>query len=387
MYIERRMDGKFNKLKQVYNIIAIVGARQAGKTTFLKEHGKGYNSSYVLFDDPDARALFEEDIKKFEIQYIEGFDYCILDEVQYCNDSGRNLKYLADKDSKMWISASSEIILSKNILSYLVCRFSVMKLYPFSLQELLVLKKQRVYSESIISRIIWEHMIYGGYPKVVLTEDKELKNTILKDLYQTMVLKDIAQTFSIEDIKSLELFIKYLVFNIGSILSYDSVSKDLSISFQTVKKYLSAMEKSYLIKMVSPFYKNKTKEITKQPKTYFIDTGLRNVIAGKLDIDGKLFENYVLSELIKLGLEVKYWRTKAKAEVDFVIEKGDSIIPIEVKINSLKKTERSLRSFIETYNPKKAIVVCYKGETGKMKLGDCNILFTDVFGMIKELEK
>lgn len=385
MYVEREIKEIFKKVVGVYNVVAIVGARQAGKTTFLKESVKPVHSSYVFFDDPDARMLFEEDIKKFERQYIEGYEVTVLDEVQYCREAGIKLKYLADTGKKIWITASSEIILGMEILSYLVGRVSIIKLYPFSLKEFLNSKGQKEVTPSILERNIWEHIIYGGYPKVVMTEDPEIKKIILKDLYDTIILKDVAMTFSIEDIRTLEVFAKYLSLNIGGLISYENVSRDVKLSFQTLKKYLDAMEKSYVIIRVPPFYTNKNKEITKQPKIYFVDTGLRNAVARTFsaEINGNLFENYILLELIKMGFAPKYWRTKSKAEVDFVVEKENMIIiPIEVKVNAEPgRIERSLRSFIDTYKPKTALVVAYKGEKGEMKVNGCNVIFTDALNM------
>lgn len=383
MYIERAIRETFERLITSYSVIALVGARQSGKTTFLKEYSKSVSSSYLLFDDPDIRNLFEEDIKKFEKQYLEGSEIYILDEVQYCKDAGRNLKYLVDSGKKMWITSSSELILSKEVLSYLVGRVSIIKLYPLSISEFLDAKGQTEFTKQMLERTVWEHMMYGGYPKVVMSEDSELKKTILLDLYQTMILKDIANTFSIEDITSLENFTKYVSTAIGNLVSYEKISNDLNLSFQTVKKYLDAMEKSYLLVRVPPFFKNKTKEITKQPKIYFIDTGLRNLIAKALDNepDGKLFENYVASELIKSGFLLKYWRTKSKTEVDFIIEHKGEIIPVEVKLTSSNTLERSLRSFIEAYKPRRAFVVCYRGDTKEIRLGTCTVFFTDVINL------
>lgn len=384
MYIEREIKQKFEKIAKAYPVVALVGARQSGKTTFLKEHSKKTNSAYLMFDDPDMRGLFEEDIKKFEIQNIEGREISVLDEVQYCKDAGRNLKYLADKGRKLWLTSSSEILLSREVLSYLVGRVSVIKLYPFSITEFLKLKNQKEFSQKIFERLVWEHLTFGGYPKAALTEDIELKKIILNDLHETMILKDIARTFSIENLSSLDAFSRYLAFNIGNLVSYENVSRDLKLSFQTIKKYLDAMEKSYLIIKILPFYRNKLKEITKQPKIYFLDTGLRNAIVKKFDSepDGKLFENYVLSELIKLNLNIKHWRTKTGSEVDFIIENGSEIIPIEVKLSS-DEAEKSMISFIENYKPKKALVVCYKGEKKKQKVGNCEVVFTDVLEMRK----
>jgi len=389
-YTERKIKKQFDKLIKVYPVIAIVGARQAGKTTFLKEQAKKFKSNYLLFDDPDIRELFDEDIKKFEAQNIEGNELSVLDEVQYCKEAGRKLKYLADTNRKLWITSSSEILLSKEVLSYLVGRVSIIKLYPFSIEEFLDLKKLKEFSKNTLKRALWEHITFGGYPKVTLIEDIDLKKTILKDLYDTMILKDVARTFSIDDLSSLEKCLRYLAINTGNLISYDSLSKDVNISFQTLKKYLGAMEKSYLLYQVQPFFKNKLKEIIKQPKIYFIDTGLRNFIAKSFnqEPEGNLFENYIFTEILKMGFSPKYWRTKTKMEVDFVIEKESVIIPIEVKINAkTDKVERNIRTFIEEYKPKTAIIVSYEGEKSEIDIDGCKVIFTDLIGMKEILSK
>lgn len=303
--------------------------------------------------------------------------------MQYCKNAGRNLKYLAEKGRKIWITSSSEVILSKEVLSYLVGRVSILRLYPFSIKEFLRAKGQKEFTPKILERNVWEHLTFGGYPKVLLTDDIEMKKTILRDLYETMILKDIARTFSIEDITSLEEFVKYLAINTGGIVSYEKLSKTIKLSFQTVKKYLSAMEKSYLVIRVLPFCKNKSKEIAKQPKVYFIDSGLRNAITRSFEaaIGGNLFENYVLSELIKLGVFPKYWHTKTGAEVDFIIEKENGVFPVEVKLDSDEGMGKGLRSFIETYKPKKAFIIFYKGEEKEMAINGCKVMFRNVVGI------
>ncbi|MDD5133576.1 MAG: ATP-binding protein [Candidatus Nanoarchaeia archaeon] len=388
-YIEREIKEDFDKIKNHYPIIALVGPRQAGKTTFLKEQVKNLKTKYILFDDPDARNLFEEDIKKFEKQYVEGNEITILDEVHYCKEAGKNLKYLADKGHKLWITSSSELILKKEVLSFLVGRVSILKLFPFSLKEFLIAKKQKEFNEKIIERLIWEHSTYGGYPKAVLTEEIEIKKIILKDLYETMLLKDIAQNFSIENIKSLEEFTKYISISVGGLISYESIAKNINLSFQTIKKYLDAMEKSNLVFIVSPFFKNKLKEIVKQPKIYFIDCGLKNYICRefKNEINGGLFENYVLSELIKMNFIPKYWRSKSNAEVDFVLEHNNNIIPLEIKISNPEKIEKSLISFIKEYKPKKALIIFYKGKEKTIKKENCEIEFINILNLKKYLKE
>ena len=147
------------------------------------------------------------------------------------------------------------------------------------------------------------------------------------------------------------------------------------------------MEKSYLIAQITPFSTNKTKEIIKQPKIYFIDSGLRNIISKEFnpEFKGMAFENYVLSELIKKGFSPKYWRTKSNEEIDFVIERNSEIIPIEVKITSTDKIEKNIISFIEKYNPKKAFVVFYKGKEKEIDFRGCKVLFVNILSLLKNI--
>lgn len=403
VYVERDAAEWFVKLAAASKAVAVVGPRQAGKTTFLEERVKGLNASFVSFNDPDARGLFEDDVKKFEKQFLEGKDVSVLDEVHYCKDAGLNLKYLVDAGRRLWITSSTEMLLSKRVLSHLVGRVSVLKLYPFSLPEFLRAKGLKEFTAGVLERSVWEHAVYGGYPKIVLSSDVEVKKSLLQDLYSTLLLKDVANTFSIDDLRSLEQLAKWLAVNAGGVLSYDSAARGVGISFQTLKKYLDAMEKSYLVARVPPFYSNKLKEVSKQPKVFFFDCGLRNAIAKTFpnELDGASFENYVFTELVKASFEPKYWRTKTGLEVDFVVEKNGAVIPIEVKLAADEnRVERSLRSFIEAHEPSKAFVVSLKEtrkrkknegkkgavKSGAVKVGGCRVVFTNVFELLSELK-
>jgi len=382
------LSDEFNKTDKAFKAVAMVGARQAGKTTFLRHQMEGRNGAYVLFDDPDARGLFEEDVKKFEKRFVDGFDLSVLDEVQYCDDAGRKLKYLVDSGRRLWVTASSEMLLSKEILSRLVGRVAILRLYPFSLPEFLEAKGVKVSARKEAARLLWEHVVYGGYPSVVLADDLETKVTILRNLFETMILKDVAKTFSISDLPSLEVLCKFLALDAARQFSYESASEVSGLTFPTLQKYMDALEKSYLIKRVPPFFTNKKKEIVRQPKVFFIDNGVRNLLANDFadEPDGHVFENYVYTELIKIGHKPKYWHTKMGAEVDFVLEIGKEVVPVEAKLTAKPgKIERSLRAFINYYEPKRAYVVSYSGAKGKMEVNGCKIKFVDVLGLRKAL--
>ncbi len=391
MYIERAELEHFEIAANNYKLVAVVGPRQAGKTTFLKEQVRKANGKFVKLDDPEAKALFDEDIKKFETQYIEGNTITGIDEVQYGKDAGPKLKYLADSDRRAWVSSSSQIILGKEVLSWLVGRVSIVKLFPFSFAELLVAHGQKETTTKIVERLEWEHCVYGGYPAVVLATGVDVKIMLLSNLRETMLLKDVARTFSIKDVVSLEAFSRYLAHSVGNALAYQVIGSELNLSFETVKKYLDAMEKSYLVARVEPFYSNKLKELVKQPKVYFLDTGLRNSVVNdfptSLETRGKLFENYVFTELLKAGFQPKYWRSKTGAEVDFIIEKNNEVIPIEVKVTAPGKTiEKSMRTFIENYKPKKAFIVYHKGTPGTLKANNCKVTITNTQNLIEALK-
>jgi len=388
VYVKRDIGQYFDKIKGLYNTIAVVGPRQSGKTTFLKNRIEN-RISYLLMDDMDFRSKFENDVKGFEERYLSGNDITILDEIQTCKNAGINLKYLNDTGNRMWITSSSEVLLGKEVLSFLVGRVSIVKLYPFSLSEVIRAKKRVKKERTQVLRSIRELISYGGYPRVVLEKDPELKKVLLRDLFETMVLRDISNVFNINDIRALERSVQYLANMHTGQLSLENMSKDIAISFKTLKSYISSMEKSYLIKLVQPYFTNPNKELIKQPKIYFIDNGMRNAISGNIgmEIDGPSFENLVFTELIKMGFEPKYWRKKTGVEVDFVIKVGNEIIPIEVKLKDQEmKVGSGLRSFIDQYSPKRAFVVTPDGEEGDIKVNGTMIRFIDLVNMKNTLE-
>ncbi len=384
MYIERNFSDYFDLIKNSFDIVAIVGAKDTGKTTFLKNR-PDKNIEYLLFDDIEIRGLFNQNIKKFETQYLSRDKTYIFDEVHSAEDCGRKLKYLVDTGYKIWITSSSELILRKEILSFLVGRISILRLFPFDVFEFLIAKGLKVEEQSIANRLIDEHIRFGGYPKVVLSENQEVKKNILQNIRETILIKDIAYNFNIDDIKNLEILVEYLALNVSTILNFDSVSKVLRISFPTLKKYIDALERSYIISLIRPFFRNQNKELTKQPKVFFIDNGILNQTIRNFSVTGSVFENYVFTELLKSDFTPKFWRNKQKNEVDFIIEMNQLLIPIEVKLN-FHKIESGLKSFIREYKSSLAYICIYEGEEKDLILNGCQIKIRFINNMIKELK-
>ena len=159
-----------------------------------------------------------------------------------------------------------------------------------------------------------------------------------------------------------------------------------------LKKYIWYLEKTFILKRVSPFYKNIRKEITKSPTIYFYDLGMRNFILnvfGKSDsiVDkGFLFQNFIfniLSERLKeTSTTINFWRTQDKAEVDFVLNFGNIYIPVEVKYSLIKKpaVSRALLSFIKKYKPPWTFVVNL-GSDDILKIGNTEVVFMPFYSL------
>jgi len=371
-------------LEELYGLIALAGPRQVGKTTFLQHEMQDREHSYVLLDDPLARNIFEKDPKGFERQFIEGHDLTVLDEVQYSMETGQFLKYLVDTGNRLWVTSSSAILLRADVLSFLVGRVGLVRLLPFNIEEFLLAKGHKTRTPGILRSHVTEHMVYGGFPAVVLNVDPQLKQRLLVDILESIILRDAVRAFGLNNVKGVGDLALYLSQTIGSPMNLSAVSNSLGINHITLNGYLDALEMSYVIARVRPFFTNKVKEIVRQPKVYFVDTGIRNATSGRFPSipEGPLFENYVFSELLKMGHSPKYWRTKVGAEVDFILDMPEAPIPVEVKLRTRTgRISRSLRSFIRTYEPEKAYVVGHEVETGTSILEGCQITYCDIMGL------
>ncbi|MEA1963175.1 MAG: ATP-binding protein [Patescibacteria group bacterium] len=366
MYIKRNIEEKIRKYLNRPEIIAIVGARQSGKTTTLKQIYKGLEGAvFLTFEDQQILSLFENNIKQFAETYVQGNKYLFIDEFQYTDNGGKLLKYLYDSyDIKIIISGSSAVDLTVKAIKFLVGRIFVLEMHPFDFYEYLLyrdLNYAKVYEKNkidlnkceknflaaeqmkVFRDYYEEYAIWGGYPQVVLSDDKDVKREVLKNIYNTYFLREVKDILGLVDDYKLSKLIKVLSLQIGNLVDYRNISQISDFSFLTLKKYINFLSKIYVSDFVAPFYKNKKKEIIKNPKIFFFDMGLRNfVIDDFRNFDsrtdaGALLENAVWSQLKKNGYEAHYWRDKNKNEIDFILKlKNKKIIAIEIKQNARK---------------------------------------------------
>jgi len=380
MYIKRFLEGEISKYINKREIIAVIGPRQSGKTTLLRHfYDNCKNAIFLDFEDRQTLELFSEDINSFIELYVKKHDYVFIDEFQYAKEGGKSLKYIYDScKAKIIISGSSYSELSIQSIKFLVGRIFVFILYPLSFEEYLNYKNENLCNIwrrgklkiPIINRIIPyfnEFCIYGGYPRVALSEDKSEKEIVLRNIYNTYFLKEIKEILNLPEDYKLSRLIHALALQAGNIINYKELSDITGFNHKDLLKYLNIIEKTFVLSRSLPFHTNKRTELVKSPKAFFVDSGFRNIVIKNLQPlenrpdKGSLYENFVASELLKAGIELKYWRTKSMAEVDFIIEKNSDIIPVEIKSNLARPNfTKSFSSFLEKYKPKMSFILSEK---------------------------
>lgn len=367
-------------------ISLIVGPRQAGKTTLMKllEQElikKGERTLFMSLDFERDMSFFRTQqalIERLNLEFGSQKAFVFIDEIQRKKDAGLFMKGIYDMDLpyKFILSGSGSIELKESIHESLIGRKRLFVLNTLSLKEFINFKTGYRYSDrvheffkidSLARNLLMEYMNFGGYPRVVLEDRLDEKAAVIEDIYRSYIEKDIAFLLRLERIDALKDLVRLLASQIGNLINLTELSQSTGLSLPTLKNYLYYLEKTFIIKKITPFYRNIRKEISRSPVVYFYDLGLRNFVIGlfgRLIIPadmGFLFENLVLN-LIQDKFphaDIHFWRTSDGAEVDFIIELPDRIIPVEVKFKDLKeiKIGRSLKSFVLKYSPSEAWIV------------------------------
>ena len=367
----------------------IIGPRQAGKTTLmemLKEHldTGGERTLFLNLDIEWDRPHFESQaalIKKIELELGKEQGYVFIDEIQRKDDAGLFLKGLFDLKLpyKFILSGSGSLELKQKIQESLVGRKRLFELSTITLEEFINHKTDYRYEENLADflaiekdraqQLLTEYMKFGGYPRIVMAAEQREKLRLIDEIYRSILEKDIVYLLKLDKPDVFSALIKILASQVGQLMNYSELASTLNVSFPTIKKYLWYAQKIFIVELMAPYARNVRKEISKSPVPYFWDLGLRNYSLGlfghlESPIEGGfVFENLVFlllrQKLRFKAAKLNFWRTKDKAEVDFVIEAGKRLIPVEVKYKHLKqdKVPVSLRRFIDRYKPERAYVI------------------------------
>ncbi len=344
------------------HIITIYGARRTGKTTLSKEILSDFSSKktrYVSCDEPDViNALTNKTSTELKA-FIGNYDLVVIDEAQRVENIGLTLKLLVDNFPEIQIIAtgSSSFDLANKINEPLTGRHIDFYIGPMSLLEM-----NTVHDKIELQRLLESNILYGMYPEIATSNDNKNKDKILNRIITDYLFKDLFTYNGIRNSKLLQDLTQMLALNIGNVISYDSLAKKLKTSRQTIENYINLLEKAFIVFRVTPFHTNKAKEIIKQHKIYFFDTGIRNALLGNFDplslrVDsGGLFENFVFAEFAKFEHPTfldrpQFWRTTDKTEVDYIKASADSskIHAIEIKLSENKSPKKPPLAFSNAY--------------------------------------
>lgn len=383
----------FDELKdhlEKKEITLITGPRQAGKTTvmlLLKRYLEAQDARTVFLNlDIEADKYHfdsqEKLLRKVELEIGKSNGYVFIDEIQRKENAGVFLKGLYDMDLpyKFIVSGSGSLELKEKIHESLAGRKRLFELNPVSFEEFVNFKTDYRYDGKLQSffiiepektnQFLDEYLNFGGYPRVILEETLIEKRNIINEIFRSYLEKDISYLLRVEKVDAFSKMINLLADQIGNLINYSELAGTLGLSMATITNYLRYAEKTFIIKLLPPYFKNKRKEIVKSPVVYFCDLGLRNYAVGVFGTAtqaasgaGFLFQNFIFHLLAKKiesrAAALRFWRSKDGAEVDFVINEGKKVVPVEVKYKRLQapSVERSMRSFVEKYEPEEAWVI------------------------------
>jgi predicted AAA+ superfamily ATPase len=361
-YIPRSLEPVLKKAVVQFPAVVLVGPRQSGKTTLLK---RLYENQYpiVSLEPPDVRMAALADPRGFLNLYPPPV---IFDEIQYAPVLLPYIKEQVDahrdRPGQYILTGSQNLLLMQQVSESLAGRAAVLKLLPMSRWEIHHQPQRKLpWEEGKASPLpglppqeLWEHILRGSYPELVSNPDRDIR--LWQASYvQTYLERDIRNLRNIGDLTLFQTFLRALAARSGQILNLSDLARDVGVSVNTAKDWISILEASFQVFILRPYYANIGKRLVKSPKVYFTDTGLLCYLVGLRDTEhaasgpmgGAIFDNLVIAEMFKIythrGEEpaLYFWRTAHGSEVDLVVEIQDRLIPLEIKQSETPRPEMS----------------------------------------------
>lgn len=368
-YIERSLERVLKRAVKEFPAVVLIGPRQSGKTTLLTRlFGGKYR--YVSLEPPDVRIAATEDPRGFIEMHPPPV---IFDEIQYVPDL---LPYIKEKIDatraqcgQYLLTGSQNLLVMARATESLAGRAAILRLLPLTMREIEGRPHKRLPWESATRRMeptqdsvgdLWSAFLRGGYPELTAHPDRDV--ALWHSAYiQTYLERDVRLLRQVGDLVQFQSFVRALAARSAQLLHLTDLARDLGVAVNTAKAWLSVLEATYQVIILRPYFSNVGKRLVKTPKVYFSDVGTLCYLAGLRDgahaasgpMGGGIFETAVVAEIYKTlmhrGIEphMYFWRTSAGTEVDIVIEVGQALVPIEVKLSSTPRPAMaaSVRTF------------------------------------------
>jgi predicted AAA+ superfamily ATPase len=383
MYKERTLRKSVLKASKSFKTVIVTGMRQVGKTTFLKHIGQS-NRQYVTLDNPKDLVLAKNESELFLQTYKTPI---FIDEIQYAPELFRYIKIYVDNSSKkgdVWMTGSQQYCLMKGITESLAGRIAIINLLGFSIYEREnkgALQKPFIpksFPNALLNKkdlsetykIIWK----GSFPEIADAPDGNW-SLFYSSYVKSYIERDVRQITKVENELSFIKFLSVAAARTGQELNISDIAKDVEVSPNTIKAWLSILESSGIIYLLKPYFKNITKRFVKKPKLYFLDTGLcaylsswntwKSLETGALS--GNFFETFVISEIIKSYHHngqfpsLYYYRDSNQNEIDLLIETNGKFHPVEIKktANPTKNDIKTFETFSHIENVGYGSLICF----------------------------
>lgn len=340
--IERKIEKLILDKVQANKVIVISGARRVGKTFLIKKILQECNFEYLFLNGEDLNThllLSKRSVENYR-QVLGSRKLLVIDEAQKVPEIGEILKLMVDEIEGLHIivSGSSALDLFNQTGEPLTGRKYSYTLFPFC-------EAEYDNAENKVSKPdkLKQRLVFGNYPELLHIPDNSDKKQYIAEIINSYLLKDILLFENIKNSSKIINLLRLIAFQIGSEVSYQELGKQLSMSKNTVEKYLDLLSKVFIIHKVEGFSRNLRKEISKSSRWYFYDNGIRNAIVANFnqlvvrnDI-GLLWENYMISERIKFQqyhrmiVNNYFWRTYDQQEIDWVEERDGTLFAYEFK--------------------------------------------------------
>ncbi len=371
-------------------IISIVGVRRSGKTFLLFQTIKHLTEKipkqktvYINFED-ERLDIKAEDLNLLIEAYKELYPenplkeiYFFFDEIQNVEGWEKFIRRIYDRYTKnIFITGSNSKLLSREIATALRGRTITYEVFPLSFREFLKFKKLDFEEKdlyNIESRAKWkglftEYLKFGGFPEIILFEDKNLKIKILQEYFEVMLYRDLVERFQIKNPLILKYFIKRIVENVSKPISVNNIYNELKsqgykVGKDTLYEFLDMVEAVYLAFVVRKYSTSVLKSELSQKKVYIVDNGLLNALSFSFKENlGALLENTIAKEFRAKGYEIFYYREKK--ECDFIVLKDEKFLPVQVSYslhseNTLKREVDGLLEAIKFLRVKTGIIITF----------------------------
>ncbi|MEZ5173825.1 MAG: ATP-binding protein [Bacteroidia bacterium] len=346
----RAIETRLRKVLKPNKVILLLGARRTGKTWFLKELLPRLELPYLFLngDDSSVQSVFSERTVSNYKRLVGDARLLVIDEAHRIPEIGWNLKLMVDEIEGLHIIAtgSSVFDLRAGTGEPLTGRKTEIMLYPFAQMEY---SKYETLAET--GARLEERIIYGNYPELIHLSSNEEKEDYLREMVSSYLLRDILEFDGVRNSAKVNDLLRLIAFQPGKEVSNDELSRSLGISKNTVDRYLDLLQKVFVLVKIPGFSRNLRKEVTRHPKYYFVDNGVRNALINNFNPlslradTGQLWENHLIMERIKyqsvknLSQTNYFWRTYQQQEIDWLEEKNGQLSAFEIKWNEHKKVK------------------------------------------------